>query len=103
MYSSYLDEENVERIGVIYNEPIAIYCDNSSAINISKNLVFHSKIKHISIKFHFLREKVNEKEVKLEYVSTKERGRDIFKNPLPKDTFEYLREKLGVIASPNKN
>ena len=65
-------------IKVIYEEPISIYCDNSSAINILRNLVLHSKTKHISIKFHFLREKVNEKEVRLEYVLTKEPIADIF-------------------------
>lgn len=34
---------------------VIIYCDNTSAINISKNLVMHSKTKHIAIKYHFLR------------------------------------------------
>lgn len=81
-------------IRVIFDEPTTIYYDNSSVINISKNPVLHSKTKHISIKFHFLREEVNEKEVRLEYVSTKEQIADMFMKPLPKDTFEYLREKL---------
>jgi hypothetical protein len=59
-------------IKIMNDEPISIFYDNSSAIKISKNSMLHSKTKHISIKFHFLREKVNEKEVRLEYVSTKE-------------------------------
>ncbi|GLJ44982.1 hypothetical protein SUGI_0946890 [Cryptomeria japonica] len=96
-------KQMLKDIGVIYDESIAIYRDNSSVINISKNLVLHSKTKHISIKFHFPREKVNEKEVRLEYVSTKEQIADIFTKPFPKDTFEYLREKLGVIALLDKN
>ena len=37
---------------------VIIYCDNMSAINISKNLVMHTKTKHIAIKYHFLRELV---------------------------------------------
>ena len=78
-------------------EPIVIYCDNTSAINISKNLVMHSKTKHIAIKYHFLRELVQDKEVKLEYVNTKEQIANIFTKPLPKDVFLYLRGKLGVI------
>ena len=53
-------------------DPIVIYCDNTSAINISKNLEMHSKIKHIAIKYHFLREMVQDKEVRLEYVNIKE-------------------------------
>ena len=32
--------------------PIVIYCDKTSATNISKNLVMHTKIKHIAIKYH---------------------------------------------------
>ena len=52
-------------------EPMFIYCDNTSAINISKNLLMHSKKKHISIKYHFLRELVQDREVRLEYVNTK--------------------------------
>ena len=57
----------------------------------------HSKTKHIAIKYHFLRELVHEKEVRLEYVNTKEQIVDIFTKPLPKDAFLYLRGKLGVI------
>jgi hypothetical protein len=60
----------------------------------------HSKTKHIPIKFHFLREQVAEKNIKLEYVGTKEKIADIFTKPLPRETFEYLRQKLGVVSSP---
>eukprot|EP00253_Pinus_taeda_P020694 PITA_20694 len=71
--------------------PISIFYDNTSAINISKNPVMHSKTKHIPIKYHFLREQVFEKKVKLEYVSSKEQVADILTKPLPRETFEYLR------------
>ena len=53
-------------------DPIVIFCDNTSVINISKNLVMHMKTKHIIINSHFLRELVQDKEVRLEYVNTKE-------------------------------
>lgn len=96
-------KQMLKDIKVIFYEPTIIYYDNSSAINISKNPVLYSKTNHISIKFHFLREKVNVKEFRLEYVSTKEQIVDIFMNPLPNDTFEYLREKLGAISPPNEN
>ena len=65
-----------------------------------KNFVLHSKTKHISIKYHVLREKATEKETRLDYVSTKDRIADTFTKPLPKDIFEYLRGMLGVMPLP---
>ena len=94
-------KQTLQDIHVTCNEPIPILCDNTSAISISKNPVMHSKTKHIPIKFHFLWEQVTEKNIKLEYVGTKEQVVDVFTKPLPRETFEYLREKLGVILSPN--
>ena len=47
---------------------MVVYCDNSSTIDISKNLVQHSKIKHIEIKYHFIRDLVEGKIVALEYI-----------------------------------
>ena len=76
---------------------VVIDCDNTSSINISKNLVMHSKTKYISIKFEYLRELVQDKEVKLECVLAKQQIANIFTKALPKDAHEYLRGKLGVI------
>ena len=57
----------------------------------------HTKTKNIAIKYHFLRELVQDKEVRLEYVNTKEQIVDIFTKPLPKNALLYLRGRLGVI------
>ena len=84
-------KQTLQYIHVTCNEPIPILCDNTSAISISKNPVMHSKTKHIPIKFHFLREQVTDKNIKLEYIGTKEQVADIFTKPLPRETFEYLR------------
>jgi hypothetical protein len=65
-------KQTLRDIQVDYDEPIPIYCDNTSAISISKNPVMHSKMKHIPIKYHFLWEQVPEKNIIVEYVRTKE-------------------------------
>jgi hypothetical protein len=93
-------KQTLQDMQIKNDHTILISCDNTSDINISTNLVMHSKTKHIPIKCHFLREKVSQKVVKLEYVATKEQIADIFTKPLPKDTFEYLRHKLVVIPNP---
>jgi hypothetical protein len=84
---------------VKYAAPIPIHCDNTSAISVSKNLVFHSKTKYIPIKYHFLRERVTNQIVQVHYIPTIEQIADIFTKPLAKTPFEYLRHKLGVIPS----
>ena len=48
----------LEGMKVEIKDLVVIYCDNTSVINISNNLVMHSKTKHIAIEYHFLRELV---------------------------------------------
>jgi isocitrate/isopropylmalate dehydrogenase len=75
--------------------PITIYSDNTSAINIFKNTLMHVKKKNILIKYHYLRKNFQEKQKRFENVKSKEQIADIFTKPLQKDVFEYLRGKLG--------
>ena len=91
-------KQTLEDLLVRYEDPIVINCENTSAINISKNHVIHSKTKHIPIKYHFLRDKVSQKVVKLEYIDTKEHIVDIFTKVLPKEAFEDLRCNLKLIS-----
>jgi hypothetical protein len=63
----------------------------------------HSKTKHIPIKYHFLWEQVARKNIRVEYVGTKEQVADIFTKPLPWEAFEYLRQGLGAISTPKIN
>lgn len=93
-------KQTLQDIYVQYSEPITILCDNTSAISISKNPIMHSKTKHIPIRYHFIIDHVLEKTIKLEHIGTKEQVADIFTKPLPRETFEYLRHKLGVIITP---
>ena len=81
----------LEDIHIQYDETISIFCDNTSAISISKNPIMHSKTKHIHIKFHFLREQVMSKVIKLEYIGTKDQIADIFTKPLPKSQLWHER------------
>ena len=54
----------------IQENQLHLYCDNQSAINISKNPVQHSRTKHIKIRHHFIRELVETKELEIHYLPT---------------------------------
>lgn len=82
---------------------IPIKCDNTSAISISKNLVLHSRTKHIEIRHHFLRDHVLKDDCVLEFVDTKNQLADIFTKPLPKDSFYSIRRKLGLLDVSDLN
>ena len=74
-----------------------IYCDNTSAINLSKNPVNHSRTKHIDI-LHFLHDNVEKGIITLEYVNTENQIADIFTKPLNEQTFVKLRRDLGICS-----
>jgi hypothetical protein len=94
-------KKTLEDLQIRYDNRTTINYDNTSSISISKNPVVHSKTKHIPIKYHFLRERVTQKVVKIMYVDTKEQIAYIFTKPLPKSTFENIRQKLGVVHKPH--
>jgi hypothetical protein len=83
----------------VMQDAMTLYCDNLSAINISKNPVQHSRTKHTDIRHPFIRDLVEEKIVTLEHVGTEEQLADIFTKALDAMQFEKLRGKLGICLS----
>src|ERR1051325_3786749 len=66
----------------VTQDVMTLYCDNLSAINISKNPIQHSRTKHIDIRHHFIRDLVEEKVIKLDHVVTELQLADIFTKAL---------------------
>ena len=84
----------------ITHDTMCVFCDNTSAKNLSKNLVHHSKSKHIEIRYHFIRDLVEEKIVSLEFINTNNQKVDIFTKPLDGSRFEFLCKTIGVGIIP---
>lgn len=77
-------------------ESITIYCDNQSAIELSKNAVFHNRSKHIDISYHFTRELVTKREILVEYLKTESMLADILTKSLPKIKHQRCINMLNV-------
>ena len=71
--------------------PLTILCDNISAINIAKNLVHHTRTKHIDIRHHFLSDHVEKGNIILVHCRTEDQLTDIFTKALNRVLFETLR------------
>lgn len=71
-------------------------CDNKSAICIASNNMYSNRTKHIDVKFHFIREKIADKSIKLNYVSTKSMIADILTKSVTTDTFKRLAIEFGL-------
>eukprot|EP00253_Pinus_taeda_P036216 PITA_36216 len=76
-----------------------IFCDNSSAIALSKNSMFHKRTKHIYTRFHYIRELVSNGEIILQHCRTQEQVADILTKPLDQKSFEFLRKYLATPAT----
>ena len=86
-----------EDIGEKEKKGTVLYCDNKSAIAIAKNPFSHERSKHISIKYHFIREAQEKGEIQLHYCQTREQLADIFTKALPREKFCYFLEKNFAI------
>jgi len=80
---------------------VSFMCDNTSAINLTKNQIQHSRTKHIEIRHHFIRDHVNNGNCEVKFVETILQLADIFTKPLPKERFFFLRNELGIFDLNN--
>nr|GEW64649.1 hypothetical protein [Tanacetum cinerariifolium] len=85
----------VSDYGLGFNK-IPMYCDNKSAIALCCNNVQHSQSKHIDIRYHFIREQVENGVIELYFVNTEYQLADLFTKALGRDRIDFLINKLGM-------
>nr|GFB36853.1 putative ribonuclease H-like domain-containing protein [Tanacetum cinerariifolium] len=74
-----------------------IYINKNSAICIVKNLVYHSKTKHIEIRHHFIRDCFEKKLISVDHIHTDENVADLLTKPFDEGRFEYLVVSIGMV------
>lgn len=76
------------------NEPTIIYEDNQAAIAIANRAQYHGRLKHLGVRTKFIREQVQERQVKVIYCDTNNMIADIMTKPLARPTFQRLVKQL---------
>lgn len=75
---------------------VELKIDNQGAIKLVQNPEYHKRTKHIDVRFHFIRDKVEEGTIAVNYVRSEEQLADILTKGLRKDVFNRLREGIGM-------
>ena len=76
---------------------VPLYCDSQSAIRICPNPLQHSKTKHIALRYHFIKDHVEDGNIEIHFVKTTEQFVDIFTKPLDEKSLVRILAGLGMI------
>ncbi len=82
---------------------IIIYADNQKAIKLVNNSIFQKRIKHITIKYHYTRDLISKKIIKLKYRSTNEMITDELTKSLSSIQFRRFVKQLDITKSESMN
>lgn len=86
----------LQELGIRSPPAAKLWCDNIGAKYLSANPVFHARTKHIEIDYHFVRERVFNKLLEIEYISTGDQVADGFTKALPVRLLENFKNNLNL-------
>ncbi|MCO5606465.1 hypothetical protein L7F22_060653 [Adiantum nelumboides] len=73
-----------------------LHCDSQSAIALARNHVFHAKTKHIEVRYHFIREVIEDKRIQLVKIHTDDNPVDLLSKSLASQRFAQCRSLMGM-------
>jgi hypothetical protein len=84
-------------LGVKIQQPPCLWCDNLGATYLSANPIFHARMKHIEIDYHFVRERVACKNLEIRFISSKDQIADGFTKALPVERLNEFKRNLNLL------
>jgi hypothetical protein len=92
----------LREFGVVLSRPPVLWCDNTGATYLTANPIFHRRMKHVEVDYHFVRECVASGQLDVRIISSKDQLADIMTKALPGPAFCHICSNLNLISSrPN--
>ncbi|CAH9062481.1 unnamed protein product [Cuscuta epithymum] len=82
----------------IHQKEYKVHCDSQSALDLSKNSMYHSRTKHIDIRYHWIRETIDQQLLRLVKINTKENPSDMLTKVVTRDKLELCRDIVGMLV-----
>ena len=83
----------------LHQKEYVVYCDSQSAIDLSKNTVYHARTKHIKVRYHWIREKIEDRSMQVMKIPTSENPSNMLTKVVLRDKFELCKELVGMHSS----
>lgn len=90
----------LDELGIVHRQPSPVWVDNLGAVALSNNPVFHSRIKHAEVDFHFVRDHVSRGRIQVRHLPTHAQVADGFTKPLTGHAFTRFRNMLHIVSRP---
>ena len=86
----------LSELGISLTTSPVVYCDNVGATQFSSNPIFHSRMKHVAIDYHFIRDQIQSGLLQVAHVSSADQLANLLTKPLPTSQFLLLLNKISL-------
>ena len=81
----------------LVQEHINVHCDSQSTIHLAKNQVYHARTKHIDVRFHFVREIIEEGKICLQKIKTADNPADMMTKVVTTIKFNHCLNLINIL------
>jgi hypothetical protein len=93
----------LNELGIQSPHSVRLWCDNMGAKYLASNAIFHGRMKHVEVDYHFVRDQVTKKLLDVRFISTSDQVADGFMKPLPQGRLLEFQYNLNLIMTPFKH
>ena len=84
-------------LGILGHAPVQLYCDNKRAIQLARYASFSARTKHIDVRHFFIKEKIDNCEISVQFVPTNKQVADMLTKRVSKEIVQMCQKGMGLL------